>query len=391
MPFPFADRKTWENTRPSDIKDTGLGAACDAWKKSCKPYKEIADDKAKTSAALVAIDKMLGALKDAGGKASKVKDPKKKKAVEDLLKEWKKETEDYQKGLNAAVFKSVEGELGEKIEKAKKEYLVVFSETERQLKEVIPGILDKAEDCLKKKDTRGAETQLQNAKGKIKYAVLAVNKPQEAIGVQEKNAGLTPGKILPKEFASHLNPAKTLIKDLYARVEKLEAEFDEADVLTDPSTSKGDEAYKKKYEAILKAYKDTLSKLQGLPAKMNELFKKAQQVNGNPLLEKNPEGMVKVIEKLIADTEAIEKESAETLFDIREDGGKTVQLRKAAKLEEEDTKSFGPFMTRGMTMNGRVLSAKIKLEDELREALETIIGGGKTEAVGPAKALLAKL
>jgi chromosome segregation ATPase len=110
--MPFADRKTWENTRPSDIKDTGIGAACDLWKKSCTAQlKDIADDKDKTSGAFVAIDKMLGALKNATGKVSKVKDANKKTAVEELLKEWKKKTEDFQKALSALVMKSVDSEL----------------------------------------------------------------------------------------------------------------------------------------------------------------------------------------------------------------------------------------------------------------------------------------
>jgi hypothetical protein len=46
--MPFADRKTWENTRPSDIKDRGIGAACDLWKKklpgkkmNCRPRDNI--------------------------------------------------------------------------------------------------------------------------------------------------------------------------------------------------------------------------------------------------------------------------------------------------------------------------------------------------------------
>lgn len=389
--MPFADKKTWEKTRTSVCKGSGVGAACDAWKKHCGDPDKVADDPKKASDAIKTINEMYEALKTARGKLAKAKKgDKQADATKDLLDDWEKQTRAYQDKLNGAVVKAAAEELKGKIEKARQQFLQVFAETERQLNEVIPEILDKAEAFIKQGDARSAETQLQNANGKIKYCVTALNKA-DAVRNAEKDNGLTPGKLSLKDFASRLNPCKNTLKALYKRVEGLEEQLDDMGEGADPVPSKSDPAYKKKFDEVMKAYKEVLKEIDSFIGEAKELHKKCQSFNGNPLLEKNPDGMVKVADKLNKDFIKVKADSAKALHDIRESTGKVVKMRVAAKFEEQDVKAFGPLMTRGMTLNGRIIALSNKGVDELREGLDTIINGANQAAAKDAKALLAKL
>jgi hypothetical protein len=97
--MPEIAKKTWQDTRPSDCKDTGIGGAADEWKKACVDVKTLTDSKALATAG--EKNKALVTAIAAAGKALEpLKKHKKYEATKALLDDWTTKTTAYATSLD---------------------------------------------------------------------------------------------------------------------------------------------------------------------------------------------------------------------------------------------------------------------------------------------------
>jgi hypothetical protein len=147
--MPFADKKTWEDTRPSCCKNSGVGGACDGWKKDCLlDVNALVKDAAKLAAADKAMVAMLAALKTGEGKLSSANDKDKDKVqrTKVLIKEWRTEVGKYetkiaeaQKKIAIANLASAEAEIDTAFDSVKK-YQIALDELKKGLKEKVAAV-----------------------------------------------------------------------------------------------------------------------------------------------------------------------------------------------------------------------------------------------------------
>jgi hypothetical protein len=147
--MPFADKKTWEETRPSSCKDSGVGGACDGWKKNCpSDVNGLVKDGTKLAAAEKAMDAMLTALKMGEGKLSSAKDKDKEKVepTKALIKEWRTEVGKYGTKVEEALKKiaianraSADAEIDKAFDVVKK-YHIALDEQKKGLKERVAAV-----------------------------------------------------------------------------------------------------------------------------------------------------------------------------------------------------------------------------------------------------------
>ena len=91
-------KSNWQDIRPSDLKDTGMGGAADKWRAAC-----IAVNRLGNAVALADAGSQNKALQTAISTAQKalekIKKHKKYQATKDLLDDWETQTDAYAKAL----------------------------------------------------------------------------------------------------------------------------------------------------------------------------------------------------------------------------------------------------------------------------------------------------
>jgi hypothetical protein len=93
--MPIGDRKQWEKVRPKEVKETGVGTACDQWKTACpKDPRGLANDPAKLIKAWKAVAVMEAALQVAQQKVRPVNTDAGRTAKQ-LLTGWERELAIY--------------------------------------------------------------------------------------------------------------------------------------------------------------------------------------------------------------------------------------------------------------------------------------------------------
>ena len=98
----------WQDVRPSDLKDTGIGGAADDWKKTCTAADKLKDsvltDAGSKNQALI---KAIGIARKA---LDEIKKNKKYAATKDLLDDWDSQTKAYGSSLDTETMSRMRAE-----------------------------------------------------------------------------------------------------------------------------------------------------------------------------------------------------------------------------------------------------------------------------------------
>jgi len=384
--MPFADKKTSEDTRPAGCKGSGVAAACKSWASACKATAGIAGDSAKVDAARKAILEMQNALALAEKKLEKVKSTDSKHApTTKLISEWKKAATAYAQDLEKD-FRTAQHSL------AFKQFHIIFKNA---VMDEVDGRWQRwikdANDALKKKpkDTITAENNINSLRTNNKRGPSTTMSDIPGLLRRAETEAKTIKNILQlSDVAPMVKRYQDKIDAALAEIKEIEEEI-LATTSPDDTPATGDHTDNPKYKECIKDAKAIVSELETLAKTAKELATKAGNADGNPLIEKNPEGMYNVSVKLNNDLGDTLKTAMDTLHSIREDAG---ELRKKIKKEGlmPHIKDFEPFLTRGVTLMSQVTRFTKQGRQSVANVLDALVSGNSSIA-NDAKSLRSKI
>lgn len=384
--MPFADKKTWEDTRPSGCKGSGVAAACKSWASACKPTAGIAGDSAKVDAARKAILEMQNALAAAEKKLEKVKTTDSKHApTTKLISDWKKAAAAYAQELEKD-FRTAQHSL------AFKQFHIIFKNA---VMDEVDGRWQRwikdANDALKKKpkDTITAENNVNSLRTNNKRGPSTTMSDIPGILRRaETEAGTLKNILQLSDVAPMVKRYQDKIDSALNEIKEIEEEI-LATTSPDDAPATGDHTKLPIYKECIGDAKTIVSDLATLVNTAKELATKAGNADGNPLIEKNPDGMYNVSVKLNNDVGATLKKAVDTLYSIRENSGALRTKIKKNNLMDH-IKDFEPYLTRSVTLNSQVARAVKQGQQSLANVLDALIEGG-SDIAGEAKTLRSKI
>jgi hypothetical protein len=384
--MPFADKKTWEDTRPSGCKGSGVAAACKSWASACKATAGIAGDSAKVDSARKAILEMQNALSAAEKKLEKVKTTDSKHApTTKLISDWKKAATAYAQDLEKD-FRTAQHSL------AFKQFHIIFKNAvtdevdgrwQRWIKDANDALKKKPKDTvtaennansLRTNNKRGPSTTMSDIPGLLRRAETEAGTIKNVLQLSDVSA-------IVKRYQDKIDLALSEIKEIEEEIL--------ATTSPDDSPATGDHTKLPIYKECIKDAQAIVSELTTLTKTAKDLATKAGNADGNPLIEKNPDGMYNVAVKLNNDLGATLKTAIDTLYSIRENSGALRTKIKTNKLMDH-IKDFEPYLTRAVTLNSQVARSVKQGQQSIANLLDALIEGGSGIA-GDAKTLRSKI
>jgi hypothetical protein len=384
--MPFADKKTWEDTRPSGCKGSGVAAACKSWASACKATAGIAGDSGKVDTARKAILEMQNALALAEKKLEKVKstDPKHAPTIK-LISEWKKAATAYAQDLEKD-FRAAQHSA------AFKQFHIIFKNAvmdevdgrwQRWIKDANDALKKKPKDTvtaennvnsLRTNNKRGPSTTMADIPGILRRAETEAGTLKNILQLSDVSA-------MVKRYQDKIDLALSEIKEIEEEIL--------ATTSPDDAPATGDHTKTPIYKECIKDAQAIVSELATLAKTAKDLATKAGNADGNPLIEKNPDGMYNVSVKLNNDLGATLKSAIDTLYSIRENSGALRTKIKKNNLMEH-IKDFEPYLTRSVTLNSQVARSVKQGQQSIANVLDALIDGNSSIA-GEAKTLRSKI
>jgi len=348
--------KVWRDTRPSELKDTGVAGALEDWDKNCSDPATLSAKQ--IEAALKTSTDMLEVIITAGGKLAQLKTAKKddkkiQKAIGDtetLLASWKKEALKYQADVQEATEALILAKATELSLEGIKDAFEKLEGNLNQLKVVAKAALANKpvdidagfKEVAKSTFTIKNTTKFFTSKGLLDQ----IDRAERELSLKSKVKGAkVPAKITV--LKTQLTKYETDIGNIAGLLD------DAADKLQEePEFEGGDEEYGEALKNLQKEYKVNLAAMKKAEANGKNLLKMAEKFGAaakGPLAN-DPE-MAKKIEEgrsgILKKATDLEEELRALAEEYRERNGKLFKMRQFVDPPEEDVKKYlAPFVTR---------------------------------------------
>lgn len=240
----------------------------------------------------------------------------------------------------------------------------------------LPEMFKRIRELIGQNKTTDAENDVVKVRTRFINIAKTLREPKEMAEATAPKYGVDPGEIDLKKFSERIARARRRWKELKAEFEKVEGEFDrhsESAGLADPVASKNDGNYRRDYQEVVDKFKETLEKLRPFAPKMQVIANAAATFPAMCREADDPAEPLKRAGQMFQAARVIEKQSSDQLFHIRERAGDCCTLRDAKNLDLTDRQALLPYMTRGMTLNQKVIALKESSFDLLEEGLDILI------------------
>lgn len=276
---------TWEKTRPSEAKGSGIADAIKNWEKKCPASRTI------TSVTVLPLARagaqaFLDAIATADRKLKAIKKPdtKKQKAIaetEKLLVAWERGVKSYQAELGEAEERVGQGMVHEAVTAFYVDLMEQnFESLGKNLSDMQAGARAGTAKALNEAIKASARATF-TIKNMSKLLNKDGFKQQVANAVSKLKVQIDAGKAQPperwREWKTQLEGTEQAIEALR---EKIDALMEELDKGADHETENQDPGYVKDFKKLVKQYQDTLKEMQACEGKARTEYAKATKLVG---------------------------------------------------------------------------------------------------------------
>lgn len=375
---------TWEKTRPSEAKGSGIADAIKNWEKKCPATKTVTT-LAVLPLARAGAQAFLDAIATADRKLKAIKKPdtKKQKAIADtqkLLVAWERGVKSYQAELDEAeervgqalVHDAVSAWYTQQMNDAFESLGKNLNEMNTGLRAGTPKALDEA--------VKGSARATFTVKNMTKLLTKDNFKARVAEEMRQLNARIDAGKAQPpdqwRDWKTQLDGTE---KALEALREKIDEKLDEQDKNAGDGTENKDPRYVGEFKKLVKMYQDTLKAMQVCEGKARTEYAKATSLAA-PAAQAtgSDDHAIGSVTKAASDIAEATKEIEDDLVGLAAryrdtTNGAIAKARKALNPHQEDIdKVLSPLTTRLNDANLRATRGVQVIRGALVKALSTL-------------------